>query len=115
MVLAAVFALCGGLLIDLMTTSAEVRSAARLYLPYMVVTPLLAVFPYILDGIFVGATRSRDMRNMMFLSLLTYGFAVFAIVPVMGSYGLWIALLVSFVARGVTLGARYPALERAAG
>ena len=98
-----------------MTTSAEVRDAARLYLPYMIVTPLLAVFPYILDGIFVGATRSRDMRNMMFLSLLTYGFAVFAIVPVMGSYGLWIALLVSFVARGVTLGARYPALERAAG
>jgi len=113
--LAAVFALCGGLLIDLMTTSAEVRDAARLYLPYMVVTPLLAVFPYILDGIFVGATRSRDMRNMMFLSLLTYGLAVFAIVPVMGSYGLWIALLVSFVARGVTLGARYPALERGAG
>ena len=112
---AAFFALCGGLLIDLMTTSAEVRDAARLYLPYMVVTPLLAVFPYILDGIFVGATRSRDMRNMMFLSLLTYGFAVIAIVPVMGSYGLWIALLVSFVARGVTLGALYPALERAAG
>jgi MATE family multidrug resistance protein len=112
---AAFFALCGGLLIDLMTTSAEVRSAARLYLPYMVVTPILAVCSYILDGIFVGATRSRDMRNMMFLSLLTYGFAVIAIVPVMGSYGLWIALLMSFVARGVTLGALYPALERAAG
>ncbi|MDG2404346.1 MAG: MATE family efflux transporter [Paracoccaceae bacterium] len=112
--LAALFALCGGLFIDLMTTSPDVRDAARLYLPYIVLTPILAVFPYILDGIFVGATRSRDMRNMMFLSLLAYGLAIFTVVPVMGSHGLWIALLVSFIVRGVTLSARYPALERAA-
>jgi MATE family multidrug resistance protein len=65
-----------------------------------------------LDGIFIGATRSRDMRNMMALSLAVYVAAVAALVPAMGNHGLWLALLISFVARGITLGLRYPALER---
>ena len=52
------------------------------------------------------------MRNMMALSLVIYVAAVFALVPLFGNHGLWLALLVSFVARGVTLGLRYPALER---
>ena len=64
-----------------------------------------------LDGVFIGATRARDMRNMMALSLLVYIAAVLALVPVMGNHGLWAAFLVSFVARGITLGLRYPALE----
>jgi MATE family multidrug resistance protein len=66
-----------------------------------------------LDGIFIGATRSRDMRNMMALSLTVYSAAVLALMPVLGNHGLWAALLISFVARGVTLGLRYPSLERA--
>ena len=61
-----------------------------------------------------GATRSGDMRNMMVLSLAAYIVAALILVPWLGNHGLWLALLVSFVARGVTLGLRYPALERAA-
>ena len=66
-----------------------------------------------LDGIFIGATRSRDMRNMMILSAAVYVAAIMVLVPSFGNHGLWAALLISFVARGVTLGLRYPALERA--
>ena len=65
-----------------------------------------------LDGVFIGATRSRDMRNMMAVSLVIYGIAVAVLLPVMGNHGLWLALLISFIARGITLGLRYPALER---
>lgn len=110
-VLSMAFALAGGMIIDLMTTAPDVRAAARDYLPYMVAAPLLGVASWMLDGIFIGATQSRDMRNMMVLSLIVYVVAVWALVPLWGNHGLWLALLISFVARGVTLGVRYPRLE----
>ncbi len=98
-----------------MTTAPDVRTEARSYLPWIIATPLLGLPPFMLDGIFIGATRSRDMRNMMLLSFLIYALALAALLPVLGNHGLWAALSISFVARGVTLGIRYPALERAAG
>lgn len=112
--LALVFALMGGTIIDVMTTAREVQDAARDYLPYMVAAPILGIGAWMFDGIFIGATRGEDMRNMMAVSLLAYILAAFALIPVLGNHGLWIALLISFVARGITLGLRYPALERAA-
>lgn len=113
-VMAVVFALAGGRVIDLMTTAPEVQGEARNYLIYMVFAPLLGVAAWMLDGIFIGATRSRDMRNMMALSFVVYVVAVLLLMPEFGNHGLWIALLISFVARGVTLGLRYPALEASA-
>jgi MATE family multidrug resistance protein len=67
-----------------------------------------------LDGIFIGATRTRDMRNSMALSAAIYAVAVLALTPAFGNHGLWAALIISFVVRGVTLWLRYPALEAAA-
>ncbi|MEO9575425.1 MATE family efflux transporter [Tateyamaria sp.] len=112
---AAAFLLAGPWLIDLMAKDADVQQEARAYLWWMVAAPLLGCAAWMLDGIFIGAARGRDMRNMMALSFLIYWGAIFVLLPVMGNHGLWAALLISFVARGVTLGARYPALERAAG
>ena len=112
--LALAFALAGGPIIDLMTTAEEVRAAARAYLPWMVAAPVVGLAPYMLDGIFIGATRARDMRNMMLLSVAIYAAAVAVLAPTLEVHGLWAAMLVSFLARGATLGARYPALERAA-
>lgn len=112
--LAAGFLFLGPSIIAVMTTAEEVRGVAGEYLGWMVLAPLFGVAPWMLDGIFIGATRTRDMRNMMALSAAVF----FAIMPFLsmayGNHGLWIAMLASFVARGVTLGARYPALERAA-
>jgi len=113
-VLAAAFALAGGAIIDLMTNSAPVRAAAREFLPWLVAVPVLGAAPWMLDGIFIGATRTRDMRNMAALSALIYGLAVAALLPLFGNHGLWAALCISFLARGATLAWRYPALERAA-
>ena len=107
-------AVFGPAVIDLMTTSQEVRVQAREFLPWMVAAPIVGIAAWMLDGIFIGATRTADMRNMMVLSALAYGVAAWVLVPSYGNHGLWMALLVSFVARGVTLGLRYPALERAA-
>ena len=110
--LAAGFALFGNDIVALMARNTEVQEAAAAYLPWMVCVPVLALASFMMDGVFIGATRTADMRNMMALSTLVYAGAAFALVPVFGNHGLWMALLISFVARGVTLAARYPALER---
>ncbi len=93
----------GPWLIDTMTTSPEVRAAARLYLPYAALVPLAGTLAYQMDGIFIGATWSAEMRNMMLVSLVVY-FAVWAVLaPPLGITGLWIALLVFVGVRGLTL------------
>ncbi|PWR01502.1 MATE family efflux transporter [Meridianimarinicoccus roseus] len=112
--LAAAFAAGGPTLIDLMTTAPDVRAAARDYLPWMLLMPVLGALSWMLDGVFIGATRTADMRNMMALSVAIYAAAVFLLVPTFANNGLWAALGICFVARGLTLLARYPSLERAA-
>ncbi|MGJ8544388.1 MAG: MATE family efflux transporter [Sulfitobacter sp.] len=112
--MAVAFAFGGGMIIDLMAKSEAVQEVARGYLPYMVAAPLLGCAAWMLDGIFIGATRSRDMRNMMAVSFVIFVAAALVLVPWLGNHGLWLSMLVSFVARGVTLGLRYPALERSA-
>lgn len=107
--------LFGATIVDLMTTSNEVRFEARIYLGYVIAAPLLGVAAFMLDGVFIGATRSKDMRNMMVLSFAVYAISIAVLMPIYGNHGLWMALLLSFVARGVTLAWRYPALEAQAG
>jgi len=110
-VLALIFAVFGPALIDLMAKDADVQAAGRVFLPYMIAAPLVGVASWMLDGIFIGATRTADMRNMMVLSTLIYFASVLPLMALFGNHGLWLGLLISFAARGVTLGWRYPALE----
>lgn len=109
--MAAGFALAGEWIIDVMAKNSDVRATAREFLPYMVVAPLVGCAAWMLDGIFIGATRGKDMRNMMLFSFVIYWIAILVLLPLLGNHGLWLALLISFIARGVALGSRYPALE----
>ena len=114
LVFALGFALLGSTIIDAMTKDPEVQQTARIYLPWIVATPILGLPAWILDGIFIGATRTRDMRNMMAISVAVYFIGVTLMVPVWGPHGLWAALMIAYVTRAATLALRYPALERAA-
>jgi multidrug resistance protein, MATE family len=108
---AAVFALSGGGLIDLMTAGADVRQQARDYLGFVVLAPLLGVFAFAYDGIYIGATWAREMRNLMVLSLLIF-LAAWLLLRSFGNAGLWAALLVHYAARGGLQALRYPAMLR---
>jgi len=110
----AVFWLSGGAVIDLMTVNEAVRALARDYLVWAALAPVIGVACFQLDGIFIGATRTRDMRNMMLVSLAIYLLAWAALTPTFGNHGLWAALMILFVTRALTLAARMPALKRAA-
>ena len=108
---AVLFALFGPHLIDIMTASVDVRSMARNFLVFVVVSPLLAVFAFAFDGVYIGATWARDMRNLMVASLGIF-LAAWLALRSFGNAGLWAALLVHYAARGGLEAARYPALLR---
>jgi len=108
---AACFLLLGPALIDIMTASAEVRRIARDYLPFVIFAPMLGVFAFAYDGVYIGATWARDMRNLMVLALLIFLGAWFALRS-FGNAGLWAAFLVHYAARGGLEALRYPALLR---
>ncbi len=114
-VLTSGFWLLGGWGIDVMTTAPDVRLEARQYLPWMVLAPLAGVACWMLDGIFIGATRTGDMRNMMLISVIVYMLSLWALLGSYGNHGLWASMLLFFIARGITLGWKYPGLEASVG
>lgn len=115
LLLAAAFWLGGHWLIDLMTTSPEVRAEARLYLAWAALAPVIGIAGWMLDGIYFGATWTREMRIAMLQSVAVYVVALAVLVPWLGNHGLWASLMILNVARGLTLGLRYPALEAKTG
>jgi MATE family multidrug resistance protein len=112
-VLACAIYLGGPAMIDALTTNADVRATANVYLPWVAVSAVVGVICFQLDGIFTGATRTADMRNMMVLSLIVYMAVWWIATRSLGNHGLWLALNAFFVIRAVTLGSRLEALESA--
>ena len=109
--MALAFFVFGNNIINVMTTAEDVRAVSYVYLPWMVLAPLAGVAAWMLDGIFIGATRTADMRNMMFISFCIYLIALALLLPSYGNHGLWASLIIFSIARGITLGFKYPALE----
>ncbi len=106
------FWIAGPWVIDLMAVDDGVRAAARAYLPFVVVLSVLGLAAYMLDGIFIGATGTREMRNTVALAVAIYALAIWVFVPVYGNPALWSALMLLNVLRGVFLAVLYPRLER---
>jgi len=107
-----IFLLAGPWLIDVMTTNPEVRRFANDSLVFAAVAPVLGALAYTYDGIFIGATWSRDMRNLMLAAFALYLGSWWALRGY-GNAGLWVAILVFLAARGALQAMRYPALMRA--
>lgn len=97
--------------IALMTTNEAVRELASHYLFWAAITPLLGAACFLYDGIFTGAMATKDMRDMMLLSLVAYLLAWWLLESRYGNHGLWAALSVFFIARSVLFAARLPAIR----
>jgi putative MATE family efflux protein len=93
----------GAPLIALITTAPDVRAEAHIYLAWAAFTPLSGVLAFQMDGVFIGATWSRDMRNMMLLSFVAFVIGLFTLTPVFANHGLWAALHVFLLTRGFSL------------
>jgi len=106
-----ILVLFGPAIVDILTVEPGVRSLAREYLPWAAMAPLVGVWCFQLDGIFIGATRTADMRNAMLTSLVIFLIAWYLLRP-LGNHGLWAALYVHYAARGLTLLYYFPGLKR---
>jgi len=111
-IVALVFALTGPMIITIMTTEPMVRTEAMNYLWWVVLVPIIGGPSWFLDGIFIGATKTREMRNGMMISFFFYVIALVITIPTMENAGLWLSLYILFILRALTLGLKYTSLER---
>lgn len=100
---AAVYALLGEQIVSLLTSIAELQRQADIYLYWQIILPVVGVWCYLLDGMFIGATRGTEMRNSMAVAALGFGLSMFT-VPYLGNHGLWLSLAVFLALRGLSLG-----------
>ncbi|NVN85414.1 MAG: MATE family efflux transporter [Rhodopseudomonas sp.] len=107
----ALFALFGNTLIDIITASPEIRVAAREAMLLAALAPVCGVAAYCYDGIYIGATWAREMRNLMLAAFAAYLAALYLLAP-FGNAGLWSALLLFLLCRGALQALRYPAMVR---
>jgi MATE family multidrug resistance protein len=96
------FALGGNALIALLTGLPEVRATAAQFLPWMVAMPLIAVWSYLLDGVFIGATAIAEMRNSIFIGLAVY-LPLWWLTQGLGNHGLWLAFTTFTAVRSAVL------------
>ncbi|SDE10520.1 MATE family efflux transporter [Paraburkholderia lycopersici] len=112
---AAVYWACGPWIIGQLTDQPAVRAAARTFLPWAALSPLVSVWGFLLDGVFIGATRTRELMHAMAVSLAVFLCASWALIGTFGNHGLWIALLVFMASRGLTLSPLLPRISGAMG
>jgi MATE family multidrug resistance protein len=112
---AAAYGVFGSAIVALFTDLPAVRATAAMYLPWMVASPLVSVWSYVLDGIYVGATRTAEMRNGMAIALGSYLVAAQLLLPAWANHGLWLAFLILMLMRAATLGAWFPRVLRSVG
>ena len=105
-VMFVVFLAFGPALIDLMTTAPELRDYARTFLVYAALTGPVGALAFVMDGVFIGATWSRDMRDTMLASLALFIGSALLLRAILDNHGLWLALLIFLAARGGLLWSR---------
>jgi MATE family multidrug resistance protein len=110
---ALAYLVAGGAIIRALTGIESVREAAGAFLPWAVASPLVSVWSFQLDGIFIGATHTAEMRNGMIVSLAGFLALAALFVPLWGNHGLWLAFLAFMALRALTLAVFLPRIGRA--
>ncbi|NIY93195.1 MATE family efflux transporter DinF [Vibrio diazotrophicus] len=97
-----IFGYWGSVLIHLISDIPQVREEANVYLPWLVAMPLSSMWCFLLDGIFIGATKGKEMRNSMVISTMAF-FSMFYLFSQYGNHALWLAMLSFMIIRGLSL------------
>ncbi|EGT5702551.1 MATE family efflux transporter DinF [Cronobacter sakazakii] len=100
---ALLYAVAGQYIVSLLTSLPSLQALAQPYLFWQVILPVVGVWCYLLDGMFIGATRGAEMRNSMAVAALGFGLTLLTL-PELGNHGLWLALTVFLALRGLSLG-----------
>lgn len=95
------YAIGGPYLVAILTDLPDVRDAAIRYLPWMIISPLVSVWSFLYDGVYVGATRAREMRNIMLFSAFAVFLPAWYLLQSFGNHGLWLAFMLFLASRGI--------------
>jgi MATE family multidrug resistance protein len=109
-----VYALTGNGIVALLTNQVAIREAAAQFLPWAVLMPVVSVWGFLMDGVYIGATRTRDLTLCMFVCTACFLVLALLLQNVWGNHGLWLAMTLFMGLRGATLGWRLPKLLRVA-
>lgn len=106
----------GPVMIRILTDLPDLRSTAMEFLPWLVISPLISVWSFLYDGVYVGATRAREMRNLMLISTFAVFIPAWYLLQGLGNHGLWLAFVIFMASRGIGMHIWYrrkvlPALE----
>lgn len=102
----------GNLVIPFLSADPAVQESARTFLPFCALAPIVGFAAWQLDGIFIGTTRTREMRNAGVAAVIIYIGLHYLLQPQFGGYGIWLAFLGYYIARAITLAIYYPAITR---
>lgn len=114
-VMVAFYAVAGNGIVALLTSIPEVRAASADYMIWAVISPAVCVWAFTYDGVYLGATRTRILRDTMILSFIAYMAGLFLLMPVIGNHSLWLGLMIFLSCRAVFQAFAYPALVRSIG
>ena len=95
------YVIAGPLIVRILTDLPDVRETAMVYLPWLIISPLISVWSFLYDGVFVGMTRAREMRNIMLVSTFVVFVPTWYLTQPFGNHGLWFAFMVFLAARGI--------------
>ncbi len=95
------YIVAGPLIVRILTDLPDVRETSMIYLPWVIAAPLVAVWCYLYDGVYVGMTRSREMRNIMVASTVVVFLPLWFVTQPFGNHGLWFAFLAFLASRGI--------------
>jgi MATE family multidrug resistance protein len=111
--LSLTYLLFGRQIIAIFTNQAPIRALATQFLPWIVLIPLVSVWSFLFDGVFIGATRTPELRNSMMISFVGFLLLDLLLGRYYGNHGLWAAMLAFMLLRAVTLYLGLPSIERA--
>ena len=85
----------------MLTDLPDVRETTMRYLPWLIVSPLVSVWSFLYDGVYIGATRAREMRNLMLVSTFAVFLPAWFLLQGLGNHGLWLAFTIFMASRGI--------------
>ena len=95
------YIVAGPLIVRVLTDLPDVRATAMVYLPWLIASPLISVWCFLYDGVYVGMTRAREMRNIMVFSTFVVFLPLWFVTQGLGNHGLWLALMAFMASRGI--------------
>ena len=112
LIFCAIYGFGGSLIVGLITNIESVRETADVYLPWLALSPLVCVWPFLYDGVYIGMTRSVEMRNSMLLAMIVFFITTQFSVESMANHGIWLGITIFMAVRGLALAFWYVGIER---